>query len=552
MTVTAQATFVATMIDEWVRAGVTDAVVAPGSRSTPLTLGLARDGRLRMHVHLDERAAGFFAVGLGLATGRPALVVTTSGTAAVELHPAVVEASQARVPMIVCTADRPPELHHVAAPQTVDQNRLYGNTVRWFLDPGTADGLPATHWRSLASRMVVEATEAASGPGPVHVNLPLRDPLVAEPGELPAGRAAGAPWHAVDVARHDEPAASTAGASSAGRGLVIAGEGSPREVLDLGWPVLADPRSGLRGCDNVVAAFDGVLRSGAAPIPDVVVRTGRPPASKVLGQWLASLPPTTLQVVVDPHGGWPDPERSAALRTRRVPSFGGATDDEWVAWWVEAERRAQTAIDAVLASSTDPTEPGVIRHLTRDADPATTFFVSSSMPIRDIEWFGHPASAHRVLSNRGANGIDGVVSTALGVAAADPATPVVAVVGDLAFLYDSSALLWAVRREVDLTIVVLDNDGGGIFSFLPQRTELEAALFERYFGTPHGVDLAALAAVHGIEVLDSVRDVGRGKGVRMVHVRTDRDANVAVHDELQEAIVAAVRGARARPGGPAA
>ena len=540
MTVTAQATFVATMIDEWVRAGVTDAVVAPGSRSTPLTLGLARDGRLRIHVHLDERSAGFFAVGLGVATGRPAIVVTTSGTAAVELHPAVVEASQAKVPMIVCTADRPPELHHVAAPQTVDQNRLFGGSVRWFVDPGTADALPVDHWRSIASRMVVEAVGSSSGPGPVHVNLPFRDPLVAAAGELPPGRADGVPWHAGEPRPAIERPVLAAMSGHGARGLVVAGHGAPRAVLDLGWPVLADPRSGLRGSDNAVAAFDGVLRSGRAGVPDIVVRVGQPPASKVLGQWLAALPPTTMQIVVDRDGAWPDPERTAWMRTSSVPAFDGAIDPDWVAWWVDAERRAQHAVDSVLGGSSEPTEPGVIRTLTRDADPDTTFFVSSSMPIRDIEWFGHPSSTHRVLSNRGANGIDGVVSTALGVAAADPERPVVAIVGDLAFLYDSSALLWAARRDVDLTIVVLDNDGGGIFSFLPQRAELEPAIFERFFGTPHGIDVRALAAVHGIRVLDSVADIGRGRGVRLLHVRTDRDANVAVHDQLQQAIASAL------------
>ena len=538
MTVTAQATFVATMIDEWVRAGVTDAVVAPGSRSTPLTLALARDGRLRIHVHLDERAAGFFALGLGLATGAPAVVVTTSGTAAVELHPAVVEASQARVPMIVCTADRPPELHHVAAPQTVDQNRLFGGTVRWFVDPGTADALPVEHWRSIASRMVVEAVGSSSGPGPVHVNLPFRDPLVATAGELPAGRADGAPWHVSQPLavpnRHQMsmPHAET----GVVKGLVVAGQGAPRSVLDLGWPVLADPRSGLRGSDTAIAAFDGVLRSGRAGVPDVVVRVGQPPASKVLGQWLAALPPATMQIVVDHDGAWPDPERSAWMRTSSVPAFDVAVDQEWLAWWVDAEQRAQEAIEGVLRGSGELTEPGVIRVLTREAGADTTFFVSSSMPIRDIEWFGHPSSTHRVLSNRGANGIDGVVSTALGVAAADPERPVVAIVGDLAFLYDASALLWAARRDVDLTIVVVDNDGGGIFSFLPQRAELEPATFERFFGTPHGVDLRALAAVHGIRLLDSISDIERGRGVRLLHVRTDRDANVVAHDQLQQAI----------------
>ncbi|HEX4979367.1 MAG TPA: 2-succinyl-5-enolpyruvyl-6-hydroxy-3-cyclohexene-1-carboxylic-acid synthase [Acidimicrobiales bacterium] len=541
MTVTVQSTFVATLVDEWVRCGVTDVVVAPGSRSTPLALAVAGDARLRVHVHLDERAAGFFALGLGMATARPAVVVTTSGTAAVELHPAVVEASQARVPLLVCTADRPPELHGVGAPQTVEQAGLYGSAVRWFVEPGPAEGLPAGAWRSLASRMVAEAVASPAGPGPVHANLAFRDPLVGVAGELPDGRSDGGPWHRAvpaEVASHDP---GPRGVGPGVRGIVVAGEGAPSEAGALGWPVLADPRSGLRGTPNAVAAFDGILRVPDAPTPEVVVRCGAPPASKVLSQWLASLSPEVDQIVVDPHGGWPDPERVVTLRVRSLPSLPHS-DPAWVDWWRRAEQAAQAAIEATLATADAATEPGVLRALTRDLSPETTLFVSSSMPIRDVEWFGHPSSRHRVLANRGANGIDGVVSTALGVAAADPTAPVVAVVGDLAFLYDAGALLWSSSRELDLTVVVVDNGGGGIFSFLPQRAALDPVMFERLFGTPHDVDIPALASVYGVETLGSIADIAPGRGVRLVHVRTDRDRNVEVHDDLQAAIVRSVAG----------
>ena len=530
-----QATFAATLVDEWVRAGVTDAVLAPGSRSTPLALALAANEHLRLHVHLDERAAAFFALGLGLATGRPAVVVTTSGTAAVETHPAVVEASQARVPLLVCTADRPGELQHVNAPQTVDQTRLFGDVVRWFVEPGTADGLPRAHWRSIGSRMVVEAMAGSAGPGPVHANLAFRDPLVGTAGARPGGRPGNAPWH---VADRGDPQTATAGPLSGRNGLVVAGRGADSRLASWGWPILADPRSGLRGSRNAVAAFDAILRCDGIPSPDVVVRVGQPPASKVLSQWIASLPDDVPQVVVDPHGGWPDPERRAHRRLQSLPDVEPA-DDGWVGWWRQAEERAQRAIDATLASFDQPTEPGTIRALTRELLPHALLFASSSMPIRDVEWFGHPTSRHRVLSNRGANGIDGVVATALGVASADPSTPVVAIVGDLAFLYDSSALLWARQREADLTLVVIDNDGGGIFSFLPQRELVSAARFEQLFGTPHGVDLRELAAVHGIPVVERVGD---GSGVRVVHVRTDRNANVAVHAAINQAVADALRG----------
>lgn len=319
----------------------------------------------------------------------------------------------------------------------------------------------------------------------------------------------------------------------------MAGAGAPAHAAELGWPILADPRSGLRGTATAVAAFDGILRCDGVPQPDVVLRVGEPPASKVLSQWLASLPDEVVQVIVDPTGGWPDPERRANLRVPALPTSGlPVADDAWTQWWRDAEAAAQTAIDEALAADAiGVTEPGIIRALTRDLPQDATIFVSSSMPIRDIEWFGDPASTHRVLSNRGANGIDGVVSTALGVAAADPSTPVVAVVGDLAFLYDTGALLWAARRDVDLTIVVIDNDGGGIFSFLPQRDHVDASRFETYFGTPHGVDIRALAALHQIPVVDHV---GEGSGVRLLVVRSERDRNVDVHRRLNDAIAAAV------------
>ncbi|HLH47502.1 MAG TPA: 2-succinyl-5-enolpyruvyl-6-hydroxy-3-cyclohexene-1-carboxylic-acid synthase, partial [Acidimicrobiales bacterium] len=318
-----QAAFAAVLVDEWARAGLTDAVVAPGSRSTPLLAALAADGRLRLHVVLDERSAGFTALGLGLATGRPAPVVTTSGTAAVELHPAVVEADQAGVPLLAVTADRPPELHRVGAPQTVVQAGLFGGSVRFSADPGVADAATAGSWRSLASRAVLETTDHPAGPGPVHLNLHFREPLLGPASELPPGRPDGGPWHAAAGRRALDPPAGfvTRLAAVAGdRGLVVAGAGAGAAALRLGevlrWPVLADPRSGARRPHPlVVAAADALLRTD--PVrdwrPDHVLRLGRPWASKVLAQWLGALPGEVTQVLVDPAGAWSDPERTAGL-----------------------------------------------------------------------------------------------------------------------------------------------------------------------------------------------------------------------------------------------
>jgi 2-succinyl-5-enolpyruvyl-6-hydroxy-3-cyclohexene-1-carboxylate synthase len=560
--VTIQATFAATLVDEWARAGVTDAVISPGSRSTPLALALAAHGGLRVHVVLDERSAAFFALGLGMASSRPAVVLTTSGTAAAELHPAVIEAHQARVPLLVCTADRPADLHSVSAPQTIVQRDLFGSSVRWFAEPGVADALPRPAWRSFAARAYAEAVGSVNGPGPVHLNLAFRDPLIAEPGPLPEARPDGRPWHLAERAP-GAPARELANELHGRRGVIVAGHRTGRMALRhlaeaLQWPVLADPRSMCRGWPTSVAAFDDLLRVkefALARQAETVLRLGEPPASKVLSQWLGGL--EAEQFVVDPYGRWPDPERRADRVLHADPTrlcselldVVHPAPDGWLAGWIAAESRAQAAIDGVLAATTAVTEPGVARVLTGSLGDDVTLFVSSSMPIRDVEWYGHPGSAHRVLANRGANGIDGVVSTALGVSAGLRGGAVVGLLGDLAFLHDAGGLLGATSRGARCTFVVVDNDGGGIFSFLPQASTLASERFEQLFGTPQDVDVVALAAVHGVSanevtamddlvpVVDAALDAG---GVRLVRVRTDRAANVAVHEEIHAAVAAAL------------
>ncbi|MDQ3108198.1 MAG: 2-succinyl-5-enolpyruvyl-6-hydroxy-3-cyclohexene-1-carboxylic-acid synthase [Actinomycetota bacterium] len=560
---TLQATYAATLVDEWVRSGVTDAVVCPGSRSTPLALALAANDWLRLHVVLDERSAGFFAVGLAMASGRPPAVLTTSGTAAAELHAAVVEAHQARVPMLVCTADRPSDLHGISAPQTIVQRGLYGEAVRWFAEPGVVEGLPESSWRSLASRAVAEAVSNVAGPGPVHLNLAFRDPLVADAGDLPLGRPDFRAWHRADRTP-GTPARELASELHGRRGVIVAGHRCGRTMVHhladaLQWPVLADPRSLARGAPGSVAAFDELLRVSSFidghPV-ETVLRLGEPPASKVLSQWLAGLHDAE-QIVVDPYGRWPDPERRADRVVHADPTAFCAAlmdavhpaPDGWLAGWQSAEARAQAAIDGVLAAHEEATEPGVARSLSLYLPDEVTFFVSSSMPIRDLEWYGHPSSTHRVFANRGANGIDGIVSSTLGVAATSPG-PTVGLLGDLAFLYDAGGLLGASARGMRAcTFVVLDNGGGGIFSFLPQASALPPARFEQLFGTPQTVDLVALAGVHGVSgvVVDRAADVVPATeaalsegGVRLVVVKTDRTANVAVHDELHAAVAAAL------------
>ena len=528
-----QATFAATLVDEWARCGVAHAVVAPGSRSTPLALALLAHRDISVHVHHDERAAAFTALGIGKASGVPAVVLCTSGTAAAELHPAVVEAHQARVPMLVCTADRPPELQSVGAPQTIDQTHLYGRSVRWFAEPGVADDAARGGWRSLAARAFVETVGAV--PGPVQLNLAFRDPLVGAPGPLPPGRTDGFSWHvrASNVQNCQEVAGS--------RGVIVAGAGAGApDLRDAPWPVLADPASGAR-VPGSIGAFDSLLRTGAMPVPDVVVRVGDAPASKVLAQWLASLDVPQLAF----GAGWSDPDRTASIIGDAVPVFVGARDDAWLTTWRDAEAAAQAAIDEVLASQSALTEPFVARTV---AAHASTLVVSSSMPVRDVEWYAAPRDGLRVLANRGANGIDGVVSTAVGVSIADGG-PVIVLVGDLALLHDSNALLGLAARSLHLTIVVVDNRGGGIFSFLPQAAELDDSTFEMLFGTPHDVDIASLAAVHGIPTLrvhepdglaSALEIAAATSGTHVVLVRTDRQANVAVHDAIHRAVAATI------------
>lgn len=538
-----QATFCATLVDEWARCGLTDAVVCPGSRSTPLTLALAADDRIRTHVHHDERSGSFLALGLAATAGRPVVVVTTSGTAVVQLHAAAVEADLAGVPLILCTADRPPELRDVAAPQTVDQTHLFGRSVRFFSDPGVADPSQAATWRSFAGRAWAEATSA--WPGPVQLNLPFREPLVGSPGELPPARGDG-PWHRRLAAARVAPVLDVE--VCAARGIVIAGRGTadPTAVTalaeDLGWPLLADPSSGCTGSTSI-AGFDPLLRTAFADRvrPQVVIRSGGMPASKVLGQWLDGCDHD--EIVIAPPGWWPDPAHRAAVFLDAVPAVPEDHQrvEEWAEVWQVAADAVGDAIDAELADA-PLSEPAVARHLTRTLPPGAVLVTSSSMPVRDVEWFGVPRADLRVLANRGANGIDGVVSTAVGAALVGAKTTLL--IGDVAFLHDVNGLLGLAGRDVDLTIVVLDNDGGGIFSFLSQRTELTADRFERYFGTPHGLDLVAVAQAHGAPAaqVDDVAQLEWRPGVRVLVVPTDRDDNVALHGRLADIAGRAVAG----------
>jgi len=555
-----QAAFCAALVDEWVRHGATSAVVAPGSRSTPLALALVGRPELALHVVIDERSAAFVALGIGRATGLPAILLCTSGTAAVGFHAAVVEAGLSRVPLIVCTADRPPELHRVGAAQAIDQVGLFGGSPVWSAD---VDPLawPARSWRSLASRSAIEAAC-----GPVHLNLRFREPFLEDGGEeVPAARPDGRPWHqrlaepeAVVGVGLEQPGEHGLDLAGRRRVLVVAGDGCDRHAAQAAangpWPVLADPLSGWRvPGPATIAGFDAIARHAApdGPLgPDLVLHLGRPPASKALGEWFDR--GEAVHVLVDEGGRWLDPARRAdamvvarpdallrAWREGLAPPQPG-----WLASWQQAETLAQRAITKVLADHPEVTEPGMARDLAAHLPDGSALFVSSSMPIRDVEWFVEPRSGLEIHANRGANGIDGVTSTALGVALARGARPTAALLGDLAFLHDGGGLAGLAARPCSLVLVVLDNHGGGIFSFLPQATSLPPDRFEQLFGTPQPVDLHALASAHGIPAVDVERAAdlpdrlaeATGPGIRMLVARTDRTANVQIHKELAEAV----------------
>jgi 2-succinyl-5-enolpyruvyl-6-hydroxy-3-cyclohexene-1-carboxylate synthase len=585
--------FALTLVDELVRAGLTDACLAPGSRSAPLALALAEHPGIRVHVHLDERSAAFFALGAAKRSGRAVVVVCTSGTAAANLHPAVLEADLAGTPLLVLTADRPPELRGTGANQATDQLKLYGPAVRWFCEAGVPGDDPGSgrYWRSLASRAWAEATGPPAGP--VHLNLAFADPLVppvaegAAPlaGEPAAGRAGGAPWTAaptgVRSAAPNDVAELARAVRANPRGVLVAGWGAALDPAAVdafaaasGWPVLADPLSGARRGPAAISTYDGLVRAprfAAAHRPTLAVRAGGAPTSKALTAWLDESVP---QVLVDPAAGWSDPARAATLRltadpsellaattallTGQGPGVGASpapgagappSPGPWLQEWLEAERVARDAIDGLLDEWAEPFEGRVARDLVGWVPAGGTLVVGSSMPVRDLDAFARPREGLWFVANRGLSGIDGFVATALGVAAATD-EPVAALCGDLTLLHDASSLLGAAGRPRGVVLVVLDNDGGGIFSFLPQAG-LPAELFEPLFGTPHGLDLTALAAAARVpsRVVEKATDLVpaldgalAAGGTQLVVVRGDRAANLARHRALTEAVTAATGG----------
>jgi 2-succinyl-5-enolpyruvyl-6-hydroxy-3-cyclohexene-1-carboxylate synthase len=567
-------------VEELARCGLRQAIVSPGSRSTPLAVALWRQPGIETTVIVDERSAAFFALGAAQATHSPVAILCTSGTAAANFHPAVCEADESAVPLLVLTADRPAELRGIGAGQTIDQLKLYGSAVRWFCEVGTheADDDGLLHYRAIACRAFATARGEVRA-GPVHLNFPWREPLapVEQPGAVTAtdplalqGRDER-PLTAVTPSSAepsqfllDEVAGHIGAADS---GVIVAGrqlEPELREPLaDLaraaGFPILAEPTSQLR-CgpherSHVIAAYDLLLRDEAFAErvrPDFVLRFGELPTSKPLRAWLADS--GAAQIVVDPSGGWNEPTRRAAAMLRSGPvalAAGWAArlgDSEQAPpeVWQEAERVAQAAIAETLGAEQALSEPALHLALGHAHGDGDLVYTASSMPIRDQEAFLPALETDALfLCNRGANGIDGLLSSGIGAAQAT-GRPTTIVTGDLGLLHDIGGL--AALREVStpVRIVVIDNDGGGIFHFLPQAGALENEEFEALLGTPRGVDTAKAAALFDLphrrlESTDQLSDA-LAAGTGLIEVTVDRQANVALHRRLGQAVASAIAG----------
>ena len=534
-----------------------------------MALAIAARSELNLHVFHDERSASFAALGIGLSSksGRsmPAILLCTSGTAAVEFHAAVVEAHYASVPMLVCTADRPPELQGVGAAQTIDQQNLYGASTRHFVDAGIADDTERDNWRQLAQEVLSAAIQIDAGP--VHLNLPFREPLVGVVGELPA------PIRSHIESFSDEPQTipqnlilKLSAACGLEKGVIVAGNGidNPKMVLELAqrlqWPIFADSRSGCRvdignafGA-TVVSNADVLLRdlnTAQSMTPQVILRFGEPPVSKVVNTWLRESKCTYLAVsdtlqLIDPDRIVS--EHVVARASQVCESLNSVvqakSETSWNKEWAKLQTLCSAVLDSMWTDSSELTEPLVARTITDVLPQDANLVLSSSMPVRDVEWFSAPRSGMRVLSNRGVNGIDGVVSTAVGVAAQSGRVTAL-LIGDIALLHDTNGLLNLMQRKVDLKIVVVDNKGGGIFSFLPQSTTLDPERFEQLFGTPHAVNIAQLVQAHGlpsatVQTVAQLKGALGQTGTSVIIVNTDRRQNVADHDAVYAAVAKAL------------
>ena len=553
------------VVDELVRHGVREAVLCPGSRSAPFAYALQdadRTGRLRLHVRVDERSAAFLALGLAKLTGAPVPVFTTSGTAVANLHPAVLEASHAAVPLIIVSSDRPAELQGAGANQTTDQGRLFGGAVRMFHQLGAPEPRPGQSrvWRSVVGRLHAAAVGSSrSQAGPVHLNVPLREPLVPDLAEGDAwpenlqGRAGGGPWVRAPKVRREAGALTPVP-----RTLLVLGDlpdpAMAGEVAALarasGWPLIAEP---FGTYDRSVLVPHGPLLLTAGPwlgrhLPDRVVVLGRVTLSRPVGALLRN-PAVTVEIVAA-QPSWPDPSQVASVVhpfevvAASIPN-GRQVDDQWAREWVDAGLKVSTAADAIIEAAW-PSGLAIAATVLAVLPSDATLFVGSSNSVRDLDLAMSPSartSPVAVVASRGLAGIDGCVSTAIGIALAEPQRAAYALIGDLTFLHDTNGLLIGPHEpRPDLTIVVTNDDGGGIFTLLEPGEPTRATEFERVFGTPTGACIADICHAHRVvHTLASTRQDLRAvlrqrpDGLRIVEVRVDRTSHRDLHSRLQQA-----------------
>ncbi|MBA4181813.1 MAG: 2-succinyl-5-enolpyruvyl-6-hydroxy-3-cyclohexene-1-carboxylic-acid synthase [Anaerolinea sp.] len=543
--------------------GVRHACITPGSRSTPLTVAFAEQRAIRPWLHLDERSAAFFALGLARATGEPVALVCTSGTAAANWMPAVVEANLSRIPLILLTADRPPALRDRGAAQTMDQAGMYGRQVRWTLDLPLPSGSDEDRLRFLTfARRAVHASLAPL-PGPVHLNVPFDEPLMAPPAShaAPEPVISGTLLTVAPPATSPELDAAARALEHCARPLIVAGPESgglpasaiARLAARLEAPILADGLSGLRNGDHdrshVLDSFDSIVRDGraAALRPDAIIHFGGPPTSKALNGLLGQSRGIPY-VLCDLPGGFRDANNAAShlvfgsaasIADALAGQLAGRTAEPgWAHRWRAANSRARDVLQTGARRFEELFEGRVFTELQRALPPDSTIVAGNSMPVRDLDSFiTSDAKPLHMVSNRGANGIDGVVSSALGAAAVATA-PVVLVIGDISFYHDMNGLWAAKRHALNLTVVLVNNNGGGIFHYLPQAAH--PAVFEEWFGTPSGLDFRHAAALYNARYTlandwgafrDALND-GAGGGLNIIEVPTDRAANVTMHKRL--------------------
>ncbi len=595
--------YVGAFVDELRRSGLSHVVICPGSRSTPLALAFASARAIRIWMHVDERSAAFFALGMAKRLGRPVALLCTSGTAAANFLPALVEARLVHVPLLVLTADRPPELRDCGAPQAIDQNRLYGTHVKWYAETALpeASNEALRYIRTIACRALAQAQLMPAGP--VHLNMPLREPLTPAPipdQPLPPeserdplawrGRPGNQPytevhhtWRAtLDAERSISKVREKLGCSP--QGLILVGPQTNSDLArpllqlahKLGYPILADPLSQLRGWsfqNEVITSYDAFLRNerfSAQYEPQVILRFGAMPTSKPLLLYLKRHAQNCEQIIIDQDNGWEEPAQLAAhIIYAEGESFCQQLSDaldspdsdsiekewsrvlkdptllqqraNWTKAWRKADEVTRQALSAAIADLPGLFEGRVFTELAELLPEGSLLYAGNSMPVRDMDTFFWPHKSGLLsLGNRGANGIDGMVSSALGASAAgDLASPAVLVVGDLSCFHDLNGLLAARLHKLNLVIVLINNDGGGIFSFLPQAAYPEH--FEQLFGTPTGLDFRPPVEMYGGKFTqiadwgafrDAVRTGLAEGGLHVVEVPSERASNVRMHRHL--------------------